>query len=220
MSSGEDRSRLLVLWGASGHGKVVLDVGRSQGSLDSVVFIDDRYKEIGLSFMLCPLLGGPEVLPSLCGCSFLISIGDNAQRAHCYAIAISQGLIPATLVHSTAVIAPSVRIGQGTVVMPGVIVNAGTVIGENCILNTGAIVEHDCRIADHVHISPRVALGGGVSVGSLAHVGIGAVVLPGATVGEKSVVGAGSVVLREVPAKCTVVGVPAKVLLRTARSEI
>jgi maltose O-acetyltransferase len=57
-----------------------------------------------------------------------------------------------------------------------------------------------------------------VSVGPLAHVGIGAIVLPGATVGEESVVGAGSVVLREAPAKCTVVGVPAKVLIRTAVS--
>jgi acetyltransferase-like isoleucine patch superfamily enzyme len=59
-----------------------------------------------------------------------------------------------------------------------------------------------------------------VSVGSLAHVGIGAIVLPSATVGDESVVGAGSVVLREVSAKCTVVGVPAKVLIRREVSHI
>jgi len=218
MSRAEAPSRTLVLWGASGHGKVVLDVGQSQGLFDSIVFVDDRYQELGPSFCLCPVLGGRQVLSSMRGYSFLISIGDNAQRARCYEIALSQGMVPATLVHSTAVIAPSVRVERGTVVMPGVIVNAGTVIGENCIINTGAIVEHDCRIADHVHISPRVALGGGVSVGPLAHIGIGAVALPGTTVGEQSIVGAGSVVLREVPAKCTVVGVPAKVLVRTARS--
>jgi acetyltransferase-like isoleucine patch superfamily enzyme len=50
-----------------------------------------------------------------------------------------------------------------------------------------------------------------VSIGQLAHVGIGAVVLPGAEIGEESVVGAGAVVLKEAPARCTVVGVPAKV---------
>jgi len=213
MSRTEDRSRHLVLWGAGGHGKVVLDAGRSQGSFESIVFIDDRHRELGSSFMLCSILGGSEALSSLRGCSFLISIGDNTLRARCYSIAVSQGMVPATLVHPTAIIAPSVRIGQGTVVMPGVIVNAGTIIGENCILNTGAIVEHDCQIADHVHISPRVVLGGGVCIGAFAHIGIGAVVLPGAAVGEESVVGAGSVVLREAPAKCTVVGVPAKVLI-------
>jgi sugar O-acyltransferase (sialic acid O-acetyltransferase NeuD family) len=220
VSSGEDRSRLLVLWGASGHGKVVLDVGRSQGSFESIVFIDDRYREIGPSFMLCPVLGGLEMLPSLRGCSFLISIGGNAQRARCHAAAISQGLAPTTLVHQTAIIAPSAVVASGTVVMPGVIINAGAVIGENCIINTGAIVEHDCRIADHVHISPRAVLGGGVSVGPFAHVGIGAVVLPGAIIGDEALVGAGAVVLREAPAHCTVVGVPAKALLRAANSPI
>ncbi len=220
MSKEEDRSRRLVLWGASGHGKVVLDVGRSQGLFESIVFVDDRYQELGSSFCLCPVLGDQQALPSLRGCSFLVSIGDNKQRARCYEIALSQGMLPATLIHRTAVLAPSAVVGCGTVVMPGVIVNAGAVIGENCIINTGAIVEHDCRIADHVHISPRVALGGGVSVGSLAHVGIGAIVLPSATVGDESVVGAGSVVLREVSAKCTVVGVPAKVLIRREVSHI
>lgn len=212
MSTEGNRPRLLVLWGASGHGKVVLDVGRSQGSFDPIVFIDDRYKELGPSFLLCPVLGGLEALPSLHGCSFLISIGDNAQRARCYAAALSQEMAPATLVHRTATIAPSAIIGSGTVVMPGAIVNAHAHVGDNCIVNTGAIIEHDCVIGDHVHISPRVALGGGVAVGPYAHIGIGAVVLPGAIVGEEALVGAGAVVLREAPPHCTVVGVPARIL--------
>lgn len=212
MSIEDERSRLLVLWGASGHGKVVLDVGRSQGSFDSIVFIDDRYKELGSSFLLCPVVGGLEALPSLRGCSFLISIGDNAQRERCYAAAVSQELAPATLVHRTAVIAPSAIVGCGTVVMPGAIVNAHAHIGDNCIVNTGAIIEHDCVIGDHVHISPRVALGGGVTVGKFAHVGIGAVVLPSVHIGDSAVVGAGSVVLKSVPPGATVAGVPSRPL--------
>ena len=33
----------LIIWGASGHGKVVLDVARAQGGFTSVVFIDDAF---------------------------------------------------------------------------------------------------------------------------------------------------------------------------------
>jgi len=205
-------SNLLLIWGAGGHGKVVLDIARSTGCFERIAFLDDDPARAGLAFCDCQLLGGPEQLHGFDGSAFVVAVGDNRTRAQCFSRALGHGLAPAALVHATAIIAPSASIGRGTVVMPGVIVNTGAVIGENCIINSGAIVEHDCRVGAHVHISPRVVLGGGVSVGPLAHIGIGAVVLPGAQVGEESVVGAGAVVLKEAPARCTVVGVPAKAL--------
>src|ERR1039458_952909 len=211
-TSRDNMNNMLLIWGAGGHGKVVLDVARSTGRFERIVFMDDDSARAGLPFCDYPLVGGPEQLHRFAGSAFVIAIGDNRTRSRCYSRALENGLLPTALVHAATVIAPSASIGPGTVIMPGVIVNAGAVIGENCIVNTGAIIEHDCRIEVHVHISPRVVLGGGVSVGPLAHVGIGAVVLPGATVGEQSVVGAGAVLLREAPARCTVVGVPARAL--------
>ena len=213
-------TNLLLIWGAGGHGKVVLDTARSTGRFERIVFLDDDSVKAGHTYCDCPLISGPEELHRFAGGAFIVAIGDNRTRARCFGSALENGLLPTALVHTTAVIASSASIGRGTVVMPGVIVNAGAVIGENCIINTGAIVEHDCRIANHVHISPRVVLGGGVCVGPLAHIGIGAVVLPDATVGEESIVGAGAVVLREAPAHCTSVGVPAKALLCAAGSQI
>ena len=47
-----------------------------------------------------------------------------------------------------------------------------------------------------------------------AFVGVHAVVMPGITIGERAVVGAGAIVTRDVPAMTTVVGVPAKELVR------
>jgi sugar O-acyltransferase (sialic acid O-acetyltransferase NeuD family) len=207
-------SSLLLIWGAGGHGSVVLDVARSTALFERIVFMDDDLARAGLSFCGCSLIGGHGELHRFSGSAFIIAVGDNRTRARCFQRALENGLLSTALVHSSAILAPSVSIGSGTVVMPGAIVNAGAVIGENCIINSGAVVEHDCRISAHVHISPRVVLGGGVSIGCFAHVGIGATVLPGATVGEESIVGAGAVVLRQVPARCTVVGVPARALLR------
>ena len=204
--------RTLVIWGAGGHGKVVLDVARSVPSFDLIVFLDDDRSRARIPFCECMVIGGSEELERLAGTSFVIAVGDNHRRAQCFERALASGLAATALIHKTAVIAASAVIGPGTVVMPGVVVNPGSVVGANCIINSGAIVEHDCRIADHVHISPRVALGGRVSVGRFAHVGLGALVLPGGTVGEKSVVGAGAVVLSAVPHDSMVVGVAAREL--------
>ena len=211
---------LLYIWGAGGHGKVVLDTARNTGRFGTIVFLDDDSARAGVGFCNCPLIGGPEKLNCFAGNSLIVAIGDNRARSRCFGSALECGLLLTALVHTTAVVAPSASIGRGTVVMPGVIVNAGAVIGENCIINSGAIIEHDCRIEAHAHLSPGVVLGGGVSVGQFAHVGIGAVVLPGALVGEESVVGAGAVVLREVSPRSTVVGVPAKALWHAGRSQV
>jgi len=203
----------LLLWGAGGHGKVVYDAVVASGEFEDVAIIDD---DPSCRFNGLPVAGTSEALTALRRKGYeacLVSIGPNQTRAKCYRTAVAHGFSGATAIHPSAVISPSATVGAGTVVMPNVVINAGAQIGQNCIINTGAIVEHDCRIADHVHISPRVVLGGAVTVGRYAHIGIGAAVLPGAVVGEEAVVGAGALVLKEAPARCTVVGVPAKVLV-------
>jgi sugar O-acyltransferase (sialic acid O-acetyltransferase NeuD family) len=210
----------LVLWGAGGHGTVVLDVARAMGGFGTISFIDDAFEGSGREFCGCQVFGASRYLQMLNGkgCSqYLVSIGQNEMRAACFQRAFDHGLLPATLVHPSAVISKSARLEDGTVVMAKVVINAGAQIGKNCILNTAAVVEHDCRIGDHVHLSPGVLLGGGVMVHSFAHVGIGAIALPGSEIGEGAVVGAGAVVLDSVPSGATVVGIPARSLAR-ARS--
>jgi sugar O-acyltransferase (sialic acid O-acetyltransferase NeuD family) len=203
-------NRSLIIWGAGGHAKVVLDIARCAGQFQRLAIIDDDPAKAGMSFCGCPILGGAAALQDLAGEAFTVAVGDNRARAQCFERALAAGLVPAVLVHPSAVLAASATIGAGTVVMPGAIVNAGACIAENCIINSGAIVEHDCEIGGHVHISPRAVLGGGVVVEPYAQVGIGAVVLPCGRVGEGSLVGAGAVVLHDVQAHRTVAGVPAR----------
>jgi acetyltransferase EpsM len=211
----------LLLWGASGHGKVVLDVAKAMGAFDTISFIDDACYDPGREFCGCRVSEAPRYLDSLGGAvrsQYLVSIGQNVTRAKCFGRALDYGLLPATLIHPSAIVSESARIADGTVVMPRVVINADAQIGRNCIINTAAVVEHDCRIGDHVHLSPGVLLGGNVIVHSFAHVGIGAIALPGAEIGEGAIVGAGAVVLDSVPPGATVVGVPARALA-IARSQ-
>lgn len=205
----------LILWGASGHGKVILDIARAMDEFDTISFIDDAVGESAPQFCGCPRFSAASYWQSPeewygAAAKFVISIGRNEARSACFQKALDSGLSAATLVHPSAVISDSVRLGEGTVVMARVAINSSAAVGRNCIINTAAVVEHDCQIGDHVHLSPGVLLAGGVTVSSLAHVGIGAVVLPGIKIGAGSIVGAGAVVTRSVPPGATVVGVPAR----------
>ena len=200
----------LVIWGAGGHGRVVLDVARCTGRFERIVFMDNDVQKLRAPLCDCSVIGVNGGLKHLAGYNFVVAVGDNHMRAQCYSQALSEGLSATVLIHSSAVVAPSASIGSGSVIMPGAVVNAGAVIGEDCIINTAAVIEHDCTIGAHAHISSRAVLGGKVSIGQLAFIGIGAILLPFAEVGEESIVGAGAVVLKEAPAHCTVVGVPAK----------
>jgi sugar O-acyltransferase (sialic acid O-acetyltransferase NeuD family) len=205
-----DRERDIILWGAGGHGRVVLDIARSISPASALYFVDDDPVITGHQVAGCLVLGDSNILTGLANTQFVVSIGENALRARCFERGLSAGLRAISLVHRSAVVSSSARIGPGTVVMPGAIVNYGAEIGRNCIINSGAIVEHECVVEDHTHLSPRVVLGGNVKIQQFAHVGLGAVVLPNIEVGAHSTVGAGAVVLHDVGSASIVVGVPAK----------
>ncbi len=205
----------LIIWGAGGHAKVVLDVALATDVFSEIAFLDERPLETTVGYRGRQILNPDEGIAILKAQEFghfLVAIGDNRTRARCFEEGLRHGLIPATLTHPQAIVSPSARVGPGTLVMPRAVINADATIGDNCILNTGAIVEHDCAVGNHVHLSPASVLGGDVAVEAFAHLGIGAVALPGARIGQGAVVGAGAVVLREVPRGVTAIGVPARVM--------
>jgi len=87
----------------------------------------------------------------------------------------------------------------------GIFVNRQTVIGSNCTLRQGV------TLGSRYDDGPSPVLGDGVELGAYAQV-LGAV-----TVGDNARVGSMSVVLTDVPAGCTAVGVPARVLAAQSR---
>ncbi len=68
------------------------------------------------------------------------------------------------------------------------------------------------QIRSFAHIGPGAVLAGNVKVGEGAFVGANSVVRQGLKIGAFAVVGAGAVVIKDVPAKATVVGNPARIL--------
>ena len=205
----------LVLFGAGGHAKVVIDIIEQQGDYEIAGLLDDDLKHRGTLFFGYPVLGARADLAALISTQLrhaIVTIGDNSNRAAVAAHLDQHGWRFASAVHPRASIGRGAKIGPGTVVMAGCVVNADTYLGAHVIINTGATVDHDCRIEDAVHIAPGCHLCGGVSVGRGSLLGAGSSVTPGVRIGSKVIVGAGSTLVRDVADDARVSGSPAKPL--------
>jgi UDP-N-acetylbacillosamine N-acetyltransferase len=205
----------LVVWGASGHARVVADIIRLSKEYDIVGFLDDVNPErCGTEFCGARVLGGREKVDELRrqGVQHVVfGVGDNRARLTLGSLVQAGGLCLATAIHPRATIAADVAIGRGTVVAAGAVINPGARIGESVIINTCASVDHEGLVDDGAHVGPGVRLGGKVVVERGAWIGIGATVRDEVVIGAHSIVGAGAVVVANVPARVVAYGVPATV---------
>jgi UDP-N-acetylbacillosamine N-acetyltransferase len=205
----------LVVWGASGHARVVADIIRLRNEYDIVGFLDDVHPErCGTEFCGARVLGGRETFDDLRrqGVQHVIfGFGDNRARLKLGNLVRAEGFWLATAMHPRATIAADVAVGGGTVVAAGAVINPGTRIGESVIINTCASVDHECLVDDGAHVGPGARLGGKVVIERGAWIGIGATIRDEAVIGAHSIVGAGAVVVANVPARVVAYGVPATV---------
>ena len=196
----------VILIGGSGHARSLIDCVHASGG-EVVGILDDGLK-IGDSVLGIPVLGKIEDCEKYRDHAFLVAIGDNGIRTRI--VESMEGVKWYTAIHPAAEISRYAKVGPGTVVMANAVINSCAVVGKHCIINTGAVVEHDNLLEDFVHLSPRVALGGGVHIEKGTHVGIGAVVRDNQTICGGCVIGAGAVVVKNITEPGTYVGVPAR----------
>lgn len=195
----------MLLYGGSGHAKVIIDCLLANGLPVQGIFDDNRAL---VSLLHFPVIGPYEkdYLPLE---ELIVSIGNNVIRKKA-----AQNIrhIFGKVVHPTALLSTFASVKEGTVVFHYSVIQAGAIIGKHCIINTSASIDHDCELEDFVHISPNATLSGNVKVGEGTHIGAGATVIQGITIGKWCTIGAGAVVIRNVPDYATVVGVPAKII--------
>jgi len=205
----------LLLIGAGGHCKVILDLLLKSKKYDIAGIIDLK-ERIGDNVFGIPVVGTDLDLAKFfkkgikhCFIS-LGSVGNSKLRAKLYGLARNVGFMFPNLIHPSAIISLQATLGDGNYIAPKVVINAGAQIGNNCILNTGVIIEHDCRLGNFVHIAPGSVLSGGVSIGNNCHIGIGSLIIQNLKIGEKTIIGAGSVITKNVRSGVIAYGNPCK----------
>lgn len=206
----------IFVFGASGHGKVVIDIIERQDEYKIACLVDDNSRLKGCEFFGYTVVGGKdellEVRKSHGSLKGIVAIGNNAARRNVAEWLVAKGFSFITAIHPTVALSRGVSVGKGTVVMAGAVLNADASVGDFVIVNTGATVDHDCVIGSGVHLAPGVALCGSVRVGEGTFVGAGTTVIPNITIGRNVLVGAGATVVRDVPDGVLVMGTPARVV--------
>jgi len=190
------------IYGASGHGKVILDILLANDIIVDGFIDDDPAKK---TFSGLPVFRTPQIDQN--EDKIILGIGNNIIRKK-LAEKLNGNVISA--IHPAALVSPNASIDEGTVVMQMAVIQTGTHIGKHCIINTKASVDHDCHVGDYVHVSPGATICGGVTIGDLSWIGAGATVIQNIRIGSNATIGAGSVILRDVPDNVTVFGNPGR----------
>ncbi len=200
----ERDSDAILVYGAGGHGKSLIELIRASGKYSIAGVIDDR-KPLNTEVMGVPVIGRSQDLPSLFQKGFrrmvnaVGGIGDISQRIAVFERGRSSGFVFPMVIHPTAFVEQSATLSEGVQVFPHAYLGSDAKVGYGVILNTGAIVSHDCQLGDYVNLSPGAILAGEVEVGEATLIGMGVTVNLRVKIGAHCRIGNGATVKQDVP---------------------
>ena len=209
------KKKNIIIFGTSGHSKVIIDIIKSSGNYNFLGFISNRINENN-KIEPYPILGNDktflETIDRFKLHGGIIGVGDNFIRYH-IATKIKKMDLDFNFInciHASAIIGSNVEIGSGNVIMPGVSINASTIIKDHCILNTNSSIDHDSLMENFSSIAPNSATGGNVKIGKFSSIGIGSCINHSTSIAENCIIGAGSVVTKSTKKNSLYFGNPAK----------
>lgn len=212
----------VILWGGTGQAKLVRPILERSGH--RVVAVFDDTPDLTPPFPDVPLYHG-STYPAWRAdqhdggtTGFVICIGNphGGRRLALHDQLAADGLEAVSAIHETAFVEPGAMIGPGAQILAFAYVGAEATLGRSVILNAHSSVDHECQLGDGAELAPGAVLCGLVRVGDRAWIGAGATVLPRCRIGADAIVGGGALVRQDVGLSETVVGVPARVMVRKA----
>lgn len=208
----------IAIYGAGGFGREVLtlinDINKINPQYQVIGFFDDGISK-GTDVNGLSALGGINELNNVKEeVSVVLAIGNPETKKTILKKITNQLVDFPTIIHPSVMIGDRnwVSIGKGCIICGGTIITTNIIIRDFVILNLSCTVGHDTVIGDYAAFMPSVNISGEVEIGECVYVGTGAKIINQLKIGEGTIVGAGAVVAKDLPANCTAVGVPAKVI--------
>jgi sugar O-acyltransferase (sialic acid O-acetyltransferase NeuD family) len=198
---------------ADGHAGSILDTLSYFNNINVVAFFDNSTNKVNKKVHGIPVIGNIDKIPEFNDIkidAIHVAIGDNKARFDIYRKLEMMNLQLISIIHPTAILSRSAKIGEGCFIGANAIIQNNVSIDDYSIINTGAIIEHDNVIGKAVHLAPSACTAGRVIINDLAFIGIGALIVPDITIGYSVFINAGVVVKKNVEDGLKMVGYSAK----------
>lgn len=183
----------LVIVGAGGHGRSVLELVRLSGTHQVVAFLDDQQSP-GTDIMGVPVWGSSPLLNELPARGVQaahVAIGNNRARQALSERVRAAGLTLITLVHPRAFVSPTAVLGPGSAVMALAAIGTEAVLGDGAIANVGAVVDHHAQVGAYGHLGTNTTMAGGTCIGARAWLQAGSAVGYGVRLSDDEILGPG-----------------------------
>ncbi len=208
----------MLIIGAKGFAKEVLEVLHQQNKVDEISFFDDV--SLDVPDVLYNKFGVIKSLES--AVAFYKNIGDNKtilgvggplNRYKLFNKFVNIGGKFEPLISPYAKVGHFENcVGEGVIIMTGSVLTNSISIARGSLVNLNCTIGHDCIIGEFVEMSPGTHISGSCNIGNYCQLGTNSTVLPSITLGENVIVGAGCVITKNIPDNSLVVGVPGKVI--------
>ena len=214
-------SQLIGIYGASGFGKEVMPLVRQQYpqlNQENFVYVDDGDKLDKLDDY--KVLNYQQFLQqSATKKCITIAIANSQVREKLNVKLVQDNIEIINVIANNALQYDNITMDKGSIICGFVHLTSNIKIGKGFHANIYSYIAHDCVIGDFVTFAPRVSCNGNVHIEDHAYIGTGAVLRQGTPdkpliIGKGAIVGMGAVVTKDVPAGTTVVGNPARPLIK------
>jgi len=217
MDNMKSKTKKLCIYGVGGFGREALACYKDQFGLDSkeisssVIFMDDNPEVKGTVISGVIVCAKTDI--DFYDYDFFIAVGDPSIRKQ-MVDSLPSDVSFATIIHPSAVVSESVRIGVGSIITANCVLTCDINVGKHAHFNLHSTVGHDTVIGDYFTTAPAVNISGNCHIDNMVYFGTNACIKQGLNVTQNVTIGMGGVVVKDINESGVYIGAPCKLLKR------